>query len=525
MALSVIPLFRARERAHDWTQQELAEFYRVESALVQGGLQIESDRGLTDEGDPWFVFCRADTGEPVAHFARTGGEYLIASPAYQGVTRGANFRALVENLIGRHKLLQDVHKPSNGNIFLHPAALLIAIVGTAFFKVADARAADSSDSDGSDASGAAPAGHADADVGLTFFGGSVPKPGAEAAAASHEVIVEINRNYALVILAAATFVFEHPFEAGDLALPAAVADLVLETASLAQIAAARVADLSFDVPDALARDHVVAAQGSDVSGQLVGETTSLVALLKDLPAARVALQDVAPTGNAPTGPHEASGAPDAQSGITIAPSVDVDVQPPHSVAVVHLVATDGDLPQVRAVKLVTELAQAAHIEVSVPTGDLSSALASVIEHGSVVLGNGGATQFLLHHQDIFGLDTTPATPTPAPAASTTTDTPADPQATTTAPVTPDPKVVLSTAGAQQGTDANADTVSSLLSDYLHSNPGAKLIITQNSFVFVPSDFGTATTGLESFTVKFEDGSSISLVGQHAALQHIFDVIS
>lgn len=126
-------LFPTHRRSRDWTSQELAEFYRVENALFQGGMRIVTDRGLSDEGDPWFVFCREDSGEPVVHFARIDGQYIIASPAYEGVARGLDFKPMVQDLISRHKLV-PVNKSEKSNIFMHPAALLIILVGIAFFK-------------------------------------------------------------------------------------------------------------------------------------------------------------------------------------------------------------------------------------------------------------------------------------------------------------------------------------------------------------------------------------------------------
>jgi hypothetical protein len=126
-------LFVTHRRSRDWTSQELAEFYRVESALIQGGMRIVTDRGLSDEGDPWFVFCREDSGEPVVHFARIDGQYIIASPAYEGVARGLDFKPMVQDLISRHKL-SPANKNEKSNIFMHPAALLILLVGIAFFK-------------------------------------------------------------------------------------------------------------------------------------------------------------------------------------------------------------------------------------------------------------------------------------------------------------------------------------------------------------------------------------------------------
>ena len=140
-AENVAFLFAARPRSRDWTSQELAEFYRVESALIQGGMKISTDRGVSDEGDPWFVFCREEGGDPVVHFARIDGQYIIASPAYNGVARGLDFRSMVQDLISRHKLA-PVNREQKSNIFMHPAALLVIVVGTAFFKTPGEARAD-----------------------------------------------------------------------------------------------------------------------------------------------------------------------------------------------------------------------------------------------------------------------------------------------------------------------------------------------------------------------------------------------
>ena len=122
-----------RSQSRDWTQQELAEFYRVENALVQAGMRVVTERGLSDEGEPWFIFCRAVDNEPVVHFARIDGQYVIDSEAFDAPVRGHDFQAMIHSLLRRHRL--NTHKPSgNSNVFIHPAALLIAVVGVAFFK-------------------------------------------------------------------------------------------------------------------------------------------------------------------------------------------------------------------------------------------------------------------------------------------------------------------------------------------------------------------------------------------------------
>jgi len=152
MTAQVFSFLRRSAAPCDWSAQELAEFYRIESALIQAGLQVVSVRGLTDEAEPWFVFCREEDDEVIIHFARIDGRYLISSPAYCGTVMGHDFHTLVRRTIERHPMLQP--RPRNDNLFLHPAALLIALVASAFLKsghaaeATPARAATASATDG-----------------------------------------------------------------------------------------------------------------------------------------------------------------------------------------------------------------------------------------------------------------------------------------------------------------------------------------------------------------------------------------
>jgi hypothetical protein len=139
---NIVSLFgRAKARKQDWTQAEIAEFYRIEGALIRAGIAVGSERGVTDEGDPWFVFFRADDGEVVIHLARIDGEYVLAGAAYSHVARGFDFTDLVRDLIDKHPMVRSGPK-RNSNVFMHPAAMLIAIIGASFFKANEARADD-----------------------------------------------------------------------------------------------------------------------------------------------------------------------------------------------------------------------------------------------------------------------------------------------------------------------------------------------------------------------------------------------
>ena len=130
---TVLTFFRPRHSAErDWTQEELAQFYRVEAALIRSGLLLVSDRGLSDEGDPWFIFCRQDNGEVIAHFARIGDQYVIASSAFPGVARGRNFALLISDLMRSSPLPIPREIQQSQNVYLHPAAMLVALLATAF---------------------------------------------------------------------------------------------------------------------------------------------------------------------------------------------------------------------------------------------------------------------------------------------------------------------------------------------------------------------------------------------------------
>jgi hypothetical protein len=148
----VLPFLRRSSRSSDWSPQEIAEFYRVESVLVQSGLSVTTDRGISDEGHPWFVFCRADNDEVIAHFARIDHDYVVASSFQPRSVRGRNFRALIREMMDLHPLMVPVKRSSGQKVFLHPSALLLALLASAYFhssEIVSEHAPTGSDSRGS----------------------------------------------------------------------------------------------------------------------------------------------------------------------------------------------------------------------------------------------------------------------------------------------------------------------------------------------------------------------------------------
>lgn len=127
--MAAILAFRQPLKVQNWTNEELAELFRVVDILARAGVPIDTDMGLSDEGEPWFAFCRADTADVIVHFSRIDGQFVAVSAATDTVVRGNNFRRVAEALVNRQPLILPA--PVSGQkLFLHPAVILTALVAT-----------------------------------------------------------------------------------------------------------------------------------------------------------------------------------------------------------------------------------------------------------------------------------------------------------------------------------------------------------------------------------------------------------
>ena len=131
----VQPPLPSRDRK-DWPNQELATIYRVKRLLDAAGVPNQIDRGLTDESDPWCVFC-AQSGEVFIHLCRLSNTYVLDSPNLRAPLTGRDFAELIEKFsdgaLGktgteRRTLSRVVKLERGGKIFLHPATLLAALI-------------------------------------------------------------------------------------------------------------------------------------------------------------------------------------------------------------------------------------------------------------------------------------------------------------------------------------------------------------------------------------------------------------
>jgi hypothetical protein len=127
-----------------WSNQETAEFYRVADIMNAAGLLVSVDLGVSDEGDPWLVFVRQETGDVIAHFAKLDGLFISVSSITSEIYRGQDARSVVDQMLARHPLMIP-RASSGGTLYLHPSVGLTAFVAAAFLITLDGVRAESVD--------------------------------------------------------------------------------------------------------------------------------------------------------------------------------------------------------------------------------------------------------------------------------------------------------------------------------------------------------------------------------------------
>ncbi|MGE0723854.1 MAG: calcium-binding protein [Alphaproteobacteria bacterium] len=95
----VIELFGSRVRSVGWTEQEKAELYRAASLLGARGLPFDTESGVSDDGDPWFLFVGRGTGEVLVHFARIDGTFVVHHAAADVIFKADDIRDLVDRVL------------------------------------------------------------------------------------------------------------------------------------------------------------------------------------------------------------------------------------------------------------------------------------------------------------------------------------------------------------------------------------------------------------------------------------------
>jgi len=128
----------------NWTNQELADLFRVRRLLSGANVPVETLHGVTDEGDPWFVFCHL-SGDVFIHMARIDGAYVLDSPNVRRPLRGRDFNALIADFTNdalpsygdteddnTESTARVIQLSRSGKVRLHPSAMLAALIWTLF---------------------------------------------------------------------------------------------------------------------------------------------------------------------------------------------------------------------------------------------------------------------------------------------------------------------------------------------------------------------------------------------------------
>ncbi len=128
--------------SEDWDNQELANLFHVKKHLDAAGIVNATDRGLSNDGDPWFVFCRGD-GDVIIHFCRINGLYMLDSPNLSKALYGHDFKGLITDFTRRispdgkqRGVLADSHRmvrlEDGGTVSLHPSTALAILIWSLF---------------------------------------------------------------------------------------------------------------------------------------------------------------------------------------------------------------------------------------------------------------------------------------------------------------------------------------------------------------------------------------------------------
>jgi hypothetical protein len=137
------PNTRARPQ-QDWSNQELASLYRAQRLLSLTGISFDVDRGLTDEGDPWFVFLD-EADQVIAHFCRIDGMYYLDSAAQSDCIVATSLEALVGSFARRNEMLTasgtqssapsqviDFNSVVRAKVLMHPGVSLAALIWSVY---------------------------------------------------------------------------------------------------------------------------------------------------------------------------------------------------------------------------------------------------------------------------------------------------------------------------------------------------------------------------------------------------------
>ena len=123
---------KAENYATDWSQADVADFYRAHRLLVENGAGIGIDRGVSDIGEPWMVFFDGASQDVFLHVARIDGHCHLICDSLDLRLSAANINQLITEFENSVRELLSIRAERSKNVVIHPAARIIMSISAIF---------------------------------------------------------------------------------------------------------------------------------------------------------------------------------------------------------------------------------------------------------------------------------------------------------------------------------------------------------------------------------------------------------
>lgn len=123
---------KAETSASDWSQEEIADFYRAHRLMVENGAGIGIDRGVSDIGEPWMVFYDGVSQDVFLHVARIDNRCHLICFSLDLRLSAANISQLITEFENSVRELLSIRAERSKNVIIHPAARIIMSISAIF---------------------------------------------------------------------------------------------------------------------------------------------------------------------------------------------------------------------------------------------------------------------------------------------------------------------------------------------------------------------------------------------------------